>query len=165
MDWKKDYPTTKLKQIIIGNPEIMKKVYWEENVVGVNQVEQKASSTKAKKFKPSSLEELTQFTAAVRPGFSSNFAKFVNREKNEYGVKMFDDTLRGDYTDSSWVLFQEDAMKSMAIAGISMKDTYDVIKAISKKKEKVIMSFKEQFINGFVERLMQENDEVNENSF
>ncbi len=158
-NWKEVYPTTEIKKIITNNPDIMKKVYWEENVVGVNQVEQKASSTKVKKFKPSSLEELTQFTAAVRPGFSSNFNRFVNRDKNEYGVEMFDKTLRGDYTDSSWVLFQEDAMKSMAIAGISMKDTYDVIKAISKKKESVIMSFKEQFISGFVDRLMKESDD------
>lgn len=63
-NWKEEFPATRIKQIVLENPEIMKKVYWEENVVCINQVEQKASSDKVKKYKPLSVEELTQFTAA-----------------------------------------------------------------------------------------------------
>lgn len=157
-NWKHEFPATRIKQEVLDNPEIMKKVYWEENVICVNQVEQKASSEKVKKYKPCSVEELTQFVAAVRPGFSSYFGQFVNREGNDYGVKEFDEILRKGYTDSSYVLFQENAMESLQLAGIPAKDTYDVIKAISKKNIDVISKYKDQFIEGFSKMLMETNN-------
>ncbi|MGL5690211.1 MAG: PHP domain-containing protein [Bacteroidales bacterium] len=161
-NWKEEYPATRIKQIVSEDTEIMQKVYWEGNVVCINQVEQRASSESVKKYKPNNIEELAQFTAAVRPGFKSNFNKFLCRESNEYGVEIFDHILRKDYSTSSWVLFQENAMEAMQLAGIPMKECYEVIKAISKKNEDVIMKYKDKFIEGFSKKIyMESNKEHN----
>lgn len=42
-------------------------------------------------------------------------------------------------------------MQALAFSGIPSGDTYTLIKAISKKKEKVIMKYEEQFLTGFME--------------
>lgn len=76
---------------------------------------------------------------------------FLNRKNFEYEIPAFDKICQGRFQSSSFLLFQETIMQALAFSGIPSGDTYTLIKAISKKKEKVIMKYEEQFLTGFME--------------
>lgn len=118
--------------------------------MGVNQCQGSKTIQKLMQYRPTSLQDMSAFVAAIRPGFKSMVNKFLLREKFSYGVKAFDDQLHNDSSGSSWLLYQEDVMKVLSLAGFSLEETYPIIKAISKKKVKVIESAHERFIPGFI---------------
>lgn len=121
-----------LRKMIDGD-----KVTWDIYEKGitccVNQCEKESTTNKVKKYKPTTLAELSAFIAAIRPGFASLLNKFLNREYYTTGEKKIDDLL----TDTSnFMLYQESIMKVLSFLGLEMGNTYGVIKSISKKKLK-----------------------------
>lgn len=130
--------------------DIFEKVYHEGNTVVINQIEQLNAIKKVKIYKPTSIEEITAFDAAIRPSFQSSLETFLNRRPFSYNIPEFDKIIRGEYQTDSFILYQESIMKALAFAGIPSDETYSIIKAISKKKEALIMSYREQFLNGFM---------------
>lgn len=118
--------------------------------MGVNQCQGAKTIEKLMRYKPRSLQDMSAFVAAIRPGFKSMVNKFLSREKFSYGVPAFDEQLHNDSSGSSWLLYQEDVMKVLALAGFPLEETYPIIKAISKKKVKVIEAAHERFIDGFI---------------
>lgn len=123
----------------------------------VNQYEGNSSKMPAMKYKPSNISELTAFTAAVRPSFKSLFNHFVKREAFDYGIKTLDNILQTDSFKYSFILYQENIMAILQHAGIPSTSSYEVIKAISKKKIKVIMDAKKSFTEGFEKALLKDD--------
>ena len=123
---------------------------------GINQCQGAGTTDKLKIYKPRSLQDLSAFVAAIRPGFKSMAPKFLNREKFNYGIPSFDSLLKNDSTGSSWLLYQEDIMKCLGLAGFNMEETYPIIKAISKKKIKVIAAAKEKFVENFTQHVIHD---------
>ena len=119
--------------------------------MGVNQCQGAKTIEKLMQYKPRSLQDMSAFVAAIRPGFKSMVNKFLAREKFSYGVPAFDEQLHNDSSGSSWLLYQEDVMKVLALAGFPLEETYPIIKAISKKKVKVIEAAHERFLSGFID--------------
>ena len=128
----------------------------------INQIEKPKTTQKMMRYKAKNIVELTQFIAGIRPSFKSLYSKFENREKFEYGIKALDNLLQNEYSPSSFILFQEDLMKILNFAGFPMKDTYTIIKAISKKKKKKIDKIKPQFISNFADKIKESGDAKNE---
>lgn len=118
--------------------------------MGVNQCQGAKTIEKLMRYKPRSLQDMSAFVAAIRPGFKSMVNKFLGREKFNYGVPAFDEQLHNDSTGSSWFLYQEDTMRVLNLAGFPLEETYPIIKAISKKKVKVIEAAHERFTEGFI---------------
>lgn len=118
--------------------------------MGVNQCQGAKTIEKLMQYKPRSLQDMSAFVAAIRPGFKSMINKFLAREKFSYGVPAFDAQLHNDSSGSSWFLYQEDTMKILNLAGFPLEETYPIIKAISKKKVKVIEAAHTRFIEGFI---------------
>lgn len=129
---------------------------------GVNQCSGPGTTDKIMQYKPRSLQDLAAFVAAVRPGFKSMVGMFIARDKFEYGIPAFDALLKNDSSGSSWLLYQEDIMKCLALAGFSMEETYPIIKAISKKKAKVIEGAKPRFTKGFTKYIGESGDTSDE---
>lgn len=129
---------------------------------GINQCQGTGTTEKLVTYKPRSLQDLSAFVAAIRPGFKSMAPKFLHREKFEYGIPSFDALLKNDTTGSSWLLYQEDIMKCLALAGFSMAESYPLIKAISKKKAKVIDAAKIRFIDNFKTHVMESDSMTKE---
>lgn len=129
----------------------------------VNQCEQPASTQKVMRYKPKNISELTQFIAAIRPGFKSMYHTFESRQHFEYGIKALDNLIQDEYRSSSFIIYQEDLMKVLEFAGFPIAETYTIIKAISKKKEYVIKEAKPKFIQGFTQRILdtEETDDRN----
>lgn len=116
---------------------------------GINQCGGAATTEKLKQYKPRELRDLAAFVAAIRPGFKSQLKSFLQREKFSYHIAAFDKVLQNDSSGSSWMLYQENVMAALNLAGFSLERTYPIIKAISKKKKKVIDAAKEEFLEGF----------------
>ena len=120
----------------------------------VNQCEQPKSTAKVMKYKPKNISELTQFIAAIRPGFQSMYHIFESRQHFEYGIKALDNLLQDEYCDSSFIIYQESLMKVLEFAGFPMSETYTIIKAISKKKDYIIKEAKPKFIQNFAQAIL-----------
>lgn len=106
-------------------------IYGNGYTLCVNQCEQENTRQKCMKYKISSTAELSAFVAAIRPAFSSLLNNFLNRNPYSTGVKELDEVLKDSF---HYLLYQESIMAYLNWLGIEMKETYDIIKKISKKK-------------------------------
>lgn len=138
-------------------------IYRKGYTMCINQCEQQKSTEKAMRYKPKNISELTQFIAGIRPSFQSMYKIFENREHFDYGIKAFDDLIQDEFCDSSFILYQEHLMKVLGFAGFPMSETYTIIKAISKKKLKVISNAKEKFIPNFAQAIINTKETEDQN--
>jgi DNA polymerase III alpha subunit len=153
-NWKQEYPSAKLKELVKGDEKVWD-IYSKGITMTINQVEGISTAMKAMKYKPQNIEELCAFVAAIRPSAASIYSKFEHRDSFKYGIDLLDESL-DIHLSGSFILYQEQIMNVLGIAGIPQSRTYEIIKAISKKKTETIMAAKEDFMRGFVEKLMGE---------
>ena len=92
---------------------------------------------------------MSAFVAGIRPGFASLLNNFVDRKPYSTNVKELDDLLEDSY---HYLLYQESIMKYLIWLGIEEKETYDIIKKISKKKfkEKELQELKNKLKKGWL---------------
>ncbi|MGL4571723.1 MAG: PHP domain-containing protein [Clostridium sp.] len=130
-------------------------VYSEGLTSTINQVDSDFATGLVKKYKPKSLEDMSAFVASIRPGFASLLQNFIHRDHYTTGVKALDDLLSDSY---SYLLYQESIMKYLVWLGVEEKETYDIIKKISKKKfkEKELELLKEELKRGWIDKLNTE---------
>ena len=142
----------------IENDDATWQIYADGYTQCVNQCEQPKSTQKVMRYKPKNISELTQFIAAIRPGFQSMYNTFESRQHFDYGIKALDDLLQDKYCTSSFMLYQESLMKVLGFAGFPMSETYTIVKAISKKKDYVIKEAKPKFIANFAKAIIDTGD-------
>jgi DNA polymerase III alpha subunit/ribosomal protein S28E/S33 len=99
----------------------------------LNQCEKPSTTKRIMKYKPQNIKELSAFIAGIRPGFKSLLDGFLNRITYSNGEPAIDELLEDCF---HYMLYQEAVMKIFSYLGIEMKDSYDTIKKISKKKLK-----------------------------
>ena len=136
------------------------RMYADGLVMGLNQVEQDATREKVMRYKPRNITELASFVAAVRPGFKSMLPVFLERKRFTYGIPAFDTLIQTREMASSFVLFQEQIMKTLQYAGFTAPESYAAIKAISKKKSEKVLPLRERFLQGFAARILQEDSDT-----
>ncbi|MBY6842635.1 PHP domain-containing protein [Clostridium botulinum] len=139
-------------------------IYKNGFTLGVNQIEKKGTRKKAQKYLPQNEAELTCFIAGIRPSFKSMYPIFEKRQPFSYGIKSFDKIIQTEFIKDSFIFFQEQLMGALAYAGIPMDETYGLIKAISKKQKKLIMSYKDTFLNGFTNKLVKNENMTKEDA-
>lgn len=122
----------------------------------VNQCEQTGTASRVAKYKPKNSSEICAFVAAIRPGFKSMYKTFEERTPFKYGVKAFDDLIQTKEMPNSFVLYQEQEMAALHYAGIDMSDCYTAIKNIAKKRAEKVFAYKEKFITGFSNVMINE---------
>lgn len=137
-------------------------VYGRSCTLGINQVEQVGTSSRAAKYKPHNISELCAFVAAIRPGFKSMYKRFENREHFEYGIKSLDGLIQTEEMHDSFMLYQEMAMAVLHYAGIPMSECYGIIKNIAKKRVQKVLAYKQTFTEGFKKELMDHENETAE---
>lgn len=122
----------------------------------LNQAESAGTTVKAMEYKPKTLEELCAFVAVIRPASASIYKSFEKREDFKYSIKELDNILRGEYLDGSWMIYQEQIMVLLHELGFPDNETYSIMKAISKKKEKVIASIKPKFEDSLAKMIIKD---------
>ena len=153
---KNDYLTVKVYEIIdrvyklIGRPiddistlvnncdQKVWDIYANGLTTTINQADSNLGKQTLKRYKPTSLAEMSAWVAAIRPGFASLLNNFLDRQPYSTGVKELDDILEDSF---HYLMYQESIMKYLVFLGIEEKGTYDIIKKIAKKK------FKEEELN------------------
>ena len=122
----------------------------------INQADSDMGKQLVSRYKPTSLAELSAWVAAIRPGFASLLETFINREPYSTGVKQLDELLSDSF---SFMLYQESIMSYLVWLGIEEKETYDIIKKISKKKfkEEELKELKDKLIIGWKQQVGTED--------
>lgn len=136
-------------------------IYKDGYTMCVNQAEQPKSTQKVMRFSPKNISETTQWIAGIRPSFKEMYKIFENRQHFEYGIKAFDDLIQDEYCNSSWILYQETLMRVLSFAGFDIGETYNIIKAISKKKKYIIDGAKDKFLPNFASAIIETKETNN----
>lgn len=129
----KNVPTVRALKKMVENDAPTWNLYANGITCCLNQCEKRATTKKVMRYKPQSVKELAAFIAAIRPGFKSLVEGFLKREPYTNGEPAIDELLKDCF---HYMLYQEAVMKIFSWLGIDMKDSYDTIKKISKKKLK-----------------------------
>ena len=167
---KNDYLTVKVYEIIdkvyklVGRPiddigtllsncdDKVWDIYANALTTTINQSDSDFGKQTLKRYKPTSLAEMSAWVAAIRPGFASLLNNFLDRLPYTTGVKELDDILEDSF---HYLTYQESIMKYLVWLGIEEKGTYDIIKKIAKKKFKddEQEKLKEQLLQGWVKNV------------
>jgi DNA polymerase III alpha subunit len=171
---KNDYLTVKVYEIIdkvyklIGRPidnidtllsncdSKVWDVYANAMTTTINQSDSDFGKQTLKRYKPTSLAEMSAWVAAIRPGFASLLNNFLDRLPYTTGVKELDEILEDSF---HYLTYQESIMKYLVWLGIEEKGTYDIIKKIAKKKfkEKELEELKTKLLQGWVKNVGTED--------
>ena len=127
----REVPTVGELRKMVSNDVETWRMYEIGATCSLNQCEKPTTTKRAMKYKPKEIKELAAFIAGIRPGFKSHIGGFLNRVNYTSGEKVIDDLLKDCF---QYMLYQEAVMKIFSYLGIPMKETYDTIKKISKKK-------------------------------
>ncbi len=126
------------------------KLFQSGDTNGVFQFESSGMISFLKKFKPSSFEDIVSSIALYRPGPMSNIDSFIKRkrgiEKIDYIDSSLEPILKSTY---GIIVYQEQIMMiAQVMAGFSFGEADILRRAMSKKKESLLIALKDKFING-----------------
>ena len=133
-------------------------LYAKGYTIGLNQVEKEGSKKKCMAYKPHNISELSAFVAAIRPGFKSMYKRFEDRVDFSWGIPSLDKLLRTEELPVSFLFFQEQVMSVLNYGGFPMDECYGIIKSIAKKHPEKVRPLKQKFIDGFREKLIQDEN-------
>lgn len=136
-----------INNIDLNNEEVLNR-FKTANTTGIFQFESAGMKNFLRKLKPNSFNDLIVALALFRPGPMQNIDSFIKRkegkEKVEYIVPALEPILKETY---GIIVYQEQIMQIFrTIASYKMSEADLIRRAISKKKEKIILEEKEKFI-------------------
>ena len=124
------------------------------NTSGIFQFESAGMMNFLRKFKPSTFEDVVASIALFRPGPMNNIDSYIKRkngyEKIDYIDSSLEEILKPTY---GIIIYQEQIMQIANImAGYSFGEADILRRAMSKKKESILIAEKDKFINQSVNR-------------
>lgn len=124
------------------------------DTAGIFQFESGGMRRLLKKMKPTKLEDLIAANALFRPGPMDLIESFCMRKNGEEAVPKVHDTVDRFTEETHGIMvYQEQVMQIVhALGDIPLRDAYTLIKAIGKKKHRVINANRPKFIDGAVEK-------------
>lgn len=149
---KIEKPIDNIKELLSKCDDKVWQLYADGITSTLNQADSEYDKQILTKYKPTSFEEMCAYVAAIRPGFASQLNTFINRENYSTGVEELDNILSDSF---HYIMYQENVMTYLTWLGIPEKNTYDIIKKISKKKftEQGLADLKAQLLKGWIERI------------
>ncbi len=145
--------TLDLNKINLNDPEIFK-LFCAADTEGIFQYESSGMKNLMLKMKPSSFSDLVASVALFRPGPMMNIDTFIARkygkEKIIYLHPDLEPILKETY---GIIVYQEQVMQILVkIGGYTYADADNIRRAMSKKKESVMLSDKKHFIDNALNR-------------
>ncbi len=118
------------------------------NLDGVFQFESSGMKRFIERLKPDKLDDLIAAVALFRPGPMQNIESYVLRRHGKEKISFIHDDLK-EILSSTYgiIIYQEQIMQiAVKMAGFSYAEADELRRAMSKKKEDILLSFKEKFI-------------------
>ena len=136
------------------NDEVALKVFTDVDTLGIFQFESQGMMNFLRKYRPTSFEDVFAAIALFRPGPMQNIDTYIKRKKGEekidYLVPELEELLKPTY---GILIYQEQIMQAASImAGYSLGEADILRRAMSKKKEDILIKEKDKFISRAVER-------------
>lgn len=125
------------------------KLFQEGNTNGIFQFESTGMINLLKRIKPNSIEELFAIIALYRPGPMDNIDTYIkrktNKEKIDYIIDDLEPILKSTY---GIIIYQEQIMQiAQKLAGYTLGESDILRRAMSKKKESILIKEKDKFIS------------------
>lgn len=124
------------------------------DVDGIFQFESAGMRKFVSELKPTSIDDLIAAIALYRPGPMENIPLYVARRHKKERVTYINEDLK-DILEPTYgiIVYQEQIMQIAShMAGFSYSEADELRRAMSKKKEDVLLSYKKQFINGSINK-------------
>ena len=145
--------TLDLSKINLNDPSIFK-LFSNADTEGIFQYESSGMKNLMKKLKPTSFSDLVASVALFRPGPMNNIDLFVRRKHGEEKVTYLSPDLEPILKETYGVIvYQEQVMQILVkVGGYTYAEADNIRRAMSKKKESVILADKEHFIKNAIAR-------------
>lgn len=130
------------------------KLFQSGNLNGIFQFESAGMRKFMEELKPTHINDLIAANALFRPGPIDNIPLFIKRKNNKEKIDYIDDNLKDILSETYGIIvYQEQIMQIASImAGFSFGKADILRRAMSKKKEAVLVSMKEDFIKGSINK-------------
>lgn len=118
------------------------------NTVGIFQFESSGMVNFLRKFKPSNFEDISAAVALFRPGPMNNIDTYINRKKGLEKIDYFHPNLQNILEPTYGIIVYQEQIMQIAnlMAGYSLGEADVLRRAMSKKKEDIILKEKDKFI-------------------
>ena len=181
MDEVHDVGMVKYDFLILSNIEIIRNTYamlgkpypksheidwfdkavWEDMIrcpMGIFQMESEFAFQLLRKFKPTSIFDMSLVTACIRPSGASYREDLISRKPHQNPSKLIDDILA---ENNGYLVYQEDIIKFLqAVCGLTGSEADTVRRGIAKKK----MSILEEMMPRILEGYCSKSDKTREQS-
>ncbi len=136
------------------NDEAALKVFTDVDTLGIFQFESQGMMSFLRKFKPSSFEDVFAAIALYRPGPMQNIDTYIKRKQGKDPIDYYHDNLVDILKNTYGIfIYQEQIMQVASVmAGYSLGEADILRRAMSKKKEEILIKEKDKFITRSVDR-------------
>jgi DNA polymerase III subunit alpha len=139
-----------IESIPIDDPETFRRVFHTALTSGVFQFESSGMRDVLRRYKPDTVEELTQLNALYRPGPMNMIDDFIERKWGRKKVEYRLPELEGILKDSLGVIvYQEQVMRiAQVLASFSLGEADLLRRAMGKKDQQAMAKQRERFLSG-----------------
>ncbi len=139
-----------IEAIPIDDPETFHRVFHTALTSGVFQFESPGMRDVLRRYKPDTVEELTQLNALFRPGPMNMIDDFIERKWGRRKVEYLLPPLEAILKDSLGVIvYQEQVMRiAQVLANFSLGEADLLRRAMGKKDQKAMAEMRDRFMNG-----------------
>ena len=122
------------------------------DTLGIFQFESQGMINFIKKLKPDTFDDIVAALALFRPGPMKNIDSYIRRKNGLEKIDYFHEDLKSILKPTYGIIvYQEQIMKiATTLAGFSFQEADELRRAMSKKKEEILIKYKDKFIEGAV---------------
>lgn len=154
-------PNFKLNNIPLNDNAVFE-LFQRADTDGIFQFETSAFKSALVKYEPQNFAELVACIALVRPGPSQELETYIKRKKGLEKVTYYHSSLENILKETYGVIVYQEQVISILVqmANFSYAEADNIRRAMSKKKEEIILREKEKFLqkskqNGYDEKLAE----------
>ena len=129
-------------------------IFKEANTIGIFQFESPGMINFLRKLKPDTFDDLVAALALFRPGPMKNIDSYIRRKQGKEKVDYFHDDLKPILKSTYGIIIYQEQIMQIAslLAGYTFAEADILRRAMSKKKEEILIKEKDKFINGAIKK-------------
>lgn len=148
----------KLEQISLEDKETIK-LFHDVDTVGIFQFESEGMKGFLRNLQVQTFSDIVSAIALYRPGPRENISSYIKRKKGTEKITYLHPLLEPILKDTyGIIIYQEQIIEILkVIGGFTYSEADTIRRAMSKKKENIILDYRKKFIDGSVKQGLNEN--------